>query len=100
MKDLSKEPEPLEIEMPAWADEVIAHYQSDASNQFVLYGNIDDRFVLLRSVREAMRDCRAVRVASRTPNRLRLITRNAGLVDWWGSNSFARNCRRPPCNFA
>jgi hypothetical protein len=32
--------------MPAWAERVIALYQSHAANQFILYGNVNDRFLL------------------------------------------------------
>jgi hypothetical protein len=32
--------------LPAWAAEVVALYQSHAANQFVLYGNVHDRFLL------------------------------------------------------
>ncbi|MEW6302403.1 MAG: ATP-binding protein [Verrucomicrobiota bacterium] len=32
--------------LPAWANEVISLYQSHAASQFVLYGNIHDRFIL------------------------------------------------------
>ena len=46
MNDLSKLPPTPTVPMPAWADEVIALYQSGAASQFILYGNIDDRFVL------------------------------------------------------
>ncbi|MGY8654314.1 MAG: ATP-binding protein [Verrucomicrobiia bacterium] len=46
MKDLSRKSDAPATAMPAWADEVISLYQSNAANQFILYGNIDDRFVL------------------------------------------------------
>ncbi|HEY0156647.1 MAG TPA: AAA family ATPase [Thermoanaerobaculia bacterium] len=32
--------------LPAWADKLIALYQSHAANQFLLYGNVNDRFLL------------------------------------------------------
>jgi len=32
--------------MPTWAVELINQYESDAANQFILYGNINDRLVL------------------------------------------------------
>lgn len=32
--------------MPSWARELIACYESDANNQFILYGNVNDRIVL------------------------------------------------------
>jgi hypothetical protein len=32
--------------MPAWAERVIALYQSHAANQFLLYGNVNDRFLI------------------------------------------------------
>jgi hypothetical protein len=32
--------------MPAWAERVIALYQSHAANQFILYGNVNDRFLI------------------------------------------------------
>lgn len=32
--------------IPAWAEKVVALYQSHAANQFLLYGNINDRFLL------------------------------------------------------
>src|SRR5258708_9872049 len=31
--------------LPEWAKEMIALYESDSANQFILYGNIYDRFV-------------------------------------------------------
>ena len=32
--------------LPDWAKEMVALYESDAANQFVLHGNIHDRFLL------------------------------------------------------
>jgi hypothetical protein len=32
--------------LPDWANEVIALYESDSASQFILYGNIHDRFLL------------------------------------------------------
>ncbi len=32
--------------LPAWASELIALYESDAANQFILFGDVHDRFVL------------------------------------------------------
>jgi hypothetical protein len=32
--------------MPGWAERVIALYQSHAANQFILYGNVNDRFLI------------------------------------------------------
>lgn len=32
--------------LPAWAQELIALYEAGASNQFILYGNVNDRMVL------------------------------------------------------
>jgi hypothetical protein len=32
--------------MPSWAERVIALYQSHAANQFLLYGNVNDRFLI------------------------------------------------------
>lgn len=32
--------------LPDWAAEVVSLYESHAANQFVLYGNVDDQFVL------------------------------------------------------
>lgn len=37
---------PLETEAPAWARELALSYESGAHGQFVLYGNVADRFVL------------------------------------------------------
>ena len=34
------------MNLPSWASEVSARYQSGAANQFVLHGNVEDRFVL------------------------------------------------------
>jgi hypothetical protein len=34
------------LRMPAWASEVAALYESNAANQFVLYGNVGDRLLL------------------------------------------------------
>jgi hypothetical protein len=31
--------------LPEWAKEMIALYESDSANQFILYGNIYDRFL-------------------------------------------------------
>lgn len=33
-------------QLPAWAAEVVSLYESHAANQFVLYGNVEDEFVL------------------------------------------------------
>jgi hypothetical protein len=32
--------------LPPWATELVALYESEASNQFILYGNVSDRFIL------------------------------------------------------
>jgi ATP-dependent 26S proteasome regulatory subunit len=32
--------------LPAWADRLIDLYESETANQFILYGNVNDRFVL------------------------------------------------------
>ncbi|MEO8378489.1 MAG: AAA family ATPase [Acidobacteriota bacterium] len=32
--------------LPPWADRLVALYQSHAANQFLLYGNVNDRFLL------------------------------------------------------
>jgi len=32
--------------LPSWASELVSLYESDAANQFILYGNVQDRFVL------------------------------------------------------
>jgi hypothetical protein len=32
--------------LPLWAAELVALYESDAASQFILYGNVQDRFVL------------------------------------------------------
>lgn len=32
--------------LPAWAERLIALYESHAANQFILYGNVNDRFLL------------------------------------------------------
>lgn len=32
--------------LPSWADKLVALYQSHAANQFLLYGNVNDRFLL------------------------------------------------------
>ena len=34
------------MRLPAWAEKLIALYESHASNQFLLYGNVNDRFVI------------------------------------------------------
>jgi hypothetical protein len=34
------------VPMPAWARDLIAQYESDAANQFILYGNVNDRLLL------------------------------------------------------
>ncbi len=34
------------VPMPAWATDLIAQYESDAANQFILYGNVNDRLLL------------------------------------------------------
>jgi hypothetical protein len=34
------------LALPPWAAEVVAQYESQAASQFVLYGNVHDRFVL------------------------------------------------------
>jgi hypothetical protein len=45
LPSLSDPPAPI-LSLPAWADELIALYRSNAANQFVLYGNVYDRMVL------------------------------------------------------
>ncbi|HVR38971.1 MAG TPA: AAA family ATPase [Thermoanaerobaculia bacterium] len=32
--------------LPDWATRLVAHYESHAANQFLLYGNVNDRFLL------------------------------------------------------
>ncbi len=32
--------------LPAWANELITQYESNATSQFILYGNVNDRFLL------------------------------------------------------
>ena len=32
--------------LPEWAKELITLYESDSANQFILYGNVNDRLVL------------------------------------------------------
>ena len=34
------------MNLPNWASELMARYESGAGNQFILYGNVEDRFVL------------------------------------------------------
>jgi hypothetical protein len=34
------------MSLPAWAERLIALYQSHAANQFLLYGNVNDRFLI------------------------------------------------------
>src|ERR1044071_8559519 len=34
------------MSLPLWAEKLIALYQSHAANQFLLYGNVNDRFLL------------------------------------------------------
>ncbi len=35
-------------QLPQWAEELVALYESDAANQFVLYGNVNDRLLIPR----------------------------------------------------
>jgi hypothetical protein len=35
-------------DLPPWSKEIVALYESDSANQFILYGNIHDRFLLGR----------------------------------------------------
>ena len=37
------------MNLPSWASELMARYESGAGNQFVLHGNVEDRFVLPES---------------------------------------------------
>jgi len=39
-------PDSTKHPLPAWADEMIALYESHASSQFILHGNVNDRFLL------------------------------------------------------
>src|SRR5579884_2645752 len=32
--------------LPAWASELMALYEADSVNQFLIYGNVEDRFLL------------------------------------------------------
>ena len=34
------------MNLPPWAENLISLYASTAANQFLLYGNVNDRFVL------------------------------------------------------
>jgi hypothetical protein len=36
----------MAIKMPDWAERLIDLYESETTNQFILYGNVNDRFVL------------------------------------------------------
>jgi hypothetical protein len=37
---------PATPQLPAWAEELALAYESGAHGQFILYGNVHDRFVL------------------------------------------------------
>jgi len=37
---------PPVLPLPGWASELITLYESDAANQFILYGNVNDRMIL------------------------------------------------------
>ncbi|HEY3416537.1 MAG TPA: ATP-binding protein [Armatimonadota bacterium] len=37
---------PVSVPMPGWASELITQYEGDAANQFILYGNVNDRLLL------------------------------------------------------
>jgi hypothetical protein len=38
--------EAMRTALPAWAEELIALYESNAASQFILHGNVNDRFLL------------------------------------------------------
>src|SRR5687768_2209242 len=40
--------------LPAWASKLISLYESHASNQFLLYGNVNDRFLLTAGEKRAL----------------------------------------------
>lgn len=46
MSPLDRPEAPSRGPLPEWATELIAQYESNAANQFILYGNIADRMVL------------------------------------------------------
>lgn len=46
MSTLDAAPNGVSTNLPAWASELTALYQADSVNQFLIYGNVDDRFLL------------------------------------------------------
>lgn len=46
MTDSGTKHGPRENDLPDWAVELIALYESKASSQFILYGNVEDRLLL------------------------------------------------------
>ena len=40
------DPRPPAHRLPPWAAEAVALYESNAASQFILYGNVNDRFAL------------------------------------------------------
>ncbi len=46
MSTVEAAPAGLGNALPAWASELIALYEADSVNQFLIYGNVDDRFLL------------------------------------------------------
>lgn len=46
MSTVEAAPPEIEATLPGWASELIALYEADSVNQFVVYGNVDDRFLL------------------------------------------------------
>ncbi|MHB0938212.1 MAG: AAA family ATPase [Armatimonadota bacterium] len=45
---------PPAVSLPEWAAELISLYESDAANQFILYGNVNDRMVLPLGAQSAL----------------------------------------------
>src|SRR5262245_5305878 len=46
MIDVNSDPPAPRFELPAWSAELVALYESNAANQFILFGNVHDRMLL------------------------------------------------------
>src|SRR5690554_2717442 len=44
----------VKASLPAWAEEMVALYESHAASQFILYGNVNDRLLLLQGASFAL----------------------------------------------
>ena len=89
--------------LPAWATDLVVLYESDAVNQFLIYGNVEDRFLLpgssqrLGSLQDFLFEVLLPRfdvLLSYDPGNGIRIERGGPIFSRWPSGVAARNFRK------